>query len=251
MLRTFLEQMSRGVVLKRKIIVNNTRWPLYVTPDAQLKYLSFRKNAFDSDLVNLAERFVKQSSIVWDIGANVGVFTFASASIATQGTVVAVEADIWLASILRKTAALPAYKNSPICIVPAAVSDQSSIQKFLIANRGRAANALASVGGRSQMGGIRETHYTPSLTLDSMLEVFPKPSFIKIDIEGAELLSLKGATNILRKARPLLYIETANKDKEVVELLASYNYLPRTLDGHQLQKPYPYNILFMPREATL
>tara|TARA_Y100000385_G_scaffold291035_1_gene366830 strand:+ start:1969 stop:2724 length:756 start_codon:yes stop_codon:yes gene_type:complete len=251
MLRTILERISRGVVLKRKIIVNKTRCPIYVTPDAQLKYLSLQKNAFDADLINLAEKFVKRSSVVWDIGANVGIFTFASASIATQGTIVAVEADIWLASILRKTARLPAYKNSQICIVPVAVSDQSSIQKFLIATRGRAANALASVGGRSQMGGIRETHYTPSLTLDSLLDVFPVPSFIKIDIEGAELLSLLGATNILSKARPSLYIETANKAEEIIALLASYNYFPQALDGSKIQKPYPYNILFMPQEAML
>lgn len=251
MLRTILERASRGVVLKRKIFVNKNRCPLYITPDAQLKYLSLRKNAFDEDLINLAERFIKSASVVWDIGANVGVFTFASASIATQGTVVAVEADIWLASILHKTARLAAYKNSQICIVPAAVSNESSIQKFLIANRGRAANALATVGGRSQTGGVRETHYTPSLTLDSMLDVFPKPSFIKIDIEGAELLSLLGAAKILQEARPLLYIETADKAEEVIELLASYDYFPKTLDGSQLQKPYPYNMLFVPQEVPL
>ena len=38
----------------------------------------------------------------------------------------------------------------------------------------------------------------------------PKIDFIKIDVEGAELPSLKGAENILRKHKPLLFVEACN-----------------------------------------
>ena len=110
--RTIVERLSRGKVLKRSITVLGKPVPLYVSPDAQLKYLKTGRGAFDHDLISSAERFLAEDSVVWDVGANVGVFTFSSASVAYRGTIVSIEADIWLASILRKSASLDAYKNA-------------------------------------------------------------------------------------------------------------------------------------------
>ena len=103
LLRTITERLTRGMILKRRMIVNGKNCTLLISPDAQLKYLKFGRGAFDQDLIGIAEKYVHSKSNVWDIGANVGVFTFASASIATEGAVLSVEADIWLAGILRKT----------------------------------------------------------------------------------------------------------------------------------------------------
>jgi predicted RNA methylase len=111
-LRPVIEKCVRGLVLKRSICVQQKKVPLYVSPDAQLKYLKLGGQAFDQDLIRIAERFVHSDSIVWDVGANVGVFTFAAATLAQKGTVLAIEADIWLASLLRKTARLPSHQRA-------------------------------------------------------------------------------------------------------------------------------------------
>jgi hypothetical protein len=112
--RKIAEYLSREKVLKRRITVNERKIPLFVSPDAQLKYLKPGSNSFDQDLVGIAEKYLTVNSCVWDIGANVGVFTFAAASVAHQGIVVAIEADIWLANLLRKTAAFHAYAGKHI-----------------------------------------------------------------------------------------------------------------------------------------
>ena len=207
MIRTVLERFSRGVVLKRKFRVGEKQIKLFVSPDAQLKYLKINSSGFDQDLVRVALEHVKPGNIVWDIGANVGTFTFSAASLAQSGAVLAVEADAWLVSLLRRTASLRDYQSADIKILSAAISNENSVSSFMIAARGRASNALSEAGGRSQMGGVRETHYVPTLTLDTLLNSFEEPDFVKIDIEGAELLALQAASKLINDVRPKFYIE--------------------------------------------
>ncbi len=137
--------------------------PLLVSPDAQLKYLKFGFGKFDQDLIEIAENYLQPTSNIWDVGANVGVFTFAASSMTHEGMVVSIEADIWLANILRKTSMLKEYSQNNICVLPVAVSNENSISSFLIAARGRASNALEEAGGRSQTGGVREVQYVPTI----------------------------------------------------------------------------------------
>jgi tRNA G37 N-methylase Trm5 len=52
----------------------------------------------------MVRELVRPGTTVWDIGANVGLFSFAAASLGAQ--VVAVEADIWLANLMQRSAQL-------------------------------------------------------------------------------------------------------------------------------------------------
>jgi predicted RNA methylase len=115
-LRRCVEKLSRGKRFKRYIYVSAARIPIFVSPDAQLKYLKSGASSFDQDLISIAEAFIGDESVVWDIGANVGVFTYAAASLAKRGSVVAVEADIWLADLLGRTKRLSDYRNIDIRI---------------------------------------------------------------------------------------------------------------------------------------
>lgn len=248
-IRRIAELLSRGLVFKRRIKVKNRYIPIYVTPDAQLKYFKFGKNPFDSDLIQIAENFLKKESTVWDIGGNIGVFTFAASEIAVKGKVICVEADIWLASIINRSKRLKHHRNKDISIVPAAISDKNSIAKFLIAERGRASNSMAEAGGRSEMGGTREINYVPTLTLDNLLDTFGKPDFVKIDIEGAELMALKGASNVIQKSRPVFYIEVGKEvSDEVFEIFRMNKYNAYDLNGAAIVKRSFANVFFVPVE---
>lgn len=104
LLRTFLERLSRNRVHKRHLPADFGSAPILTSPDASLR---FWKPRIESDLFDFAREFVKSDSVVWDVGANVGLFTVAAAQRAgASGKVIAVEADIWLAELLRKTATL-------------------------------------------------------------------------------------------------------------------------------------------------
>ena len=231
--------------------VNGVSVPILVSPDAQLKYLRVGGSGFDRDLIEIAEMFLDAKSNVWDIGANVGVFTFAAAAIAAQGSVVSVEADTWLVGLLRKTSQLSNFAKKDIAIIPAAISDKPSIACFLVAQRGRASNALEDAGGSTQMGGTREKQHVATTTLDTMLDIFKTPDFIKIDIEGAELMAIQGADRLVADARPIFYIEVSSKSStEIYERFVAADYSVFDQGKKQVERIQSANSFFVPSEKV-
>ena len=225
MIRQMAERFSRGIVIKRRLPEAVGGMPVYVSPDAQLKYLRVGADAFDAGLLRLAQEHVSHDAVIWDVGANVGVFTFAAAGLAPEGQVFAIEADPWLAALLRRTSALPEYETRRVTVLSVALSDKNGTAEFVIARRGRASNYLSDAGGWSQAGGVRERIRVPTLTIDTLLEQFPRPKFVKIDVEGAEIMVLRGASKLLRDVRPTLYVEVGRENSdEISQILHAFDY---------------------------
>ena len=235
--RNALERLARGRVLKRYISSEYGKLPIYVSPDAQLKYLKLGSNAFDADLVKIADHFINKDHVVWDVGANVGVFSFTCAY-RGAATIIAIEADSWLCSLLRRTSAFKEYQDRDIRVLSLAVANQNGISEFIIAQRGRASNALASAAGRSQMGGAREHSHVPTLTLDTIAETQPKPDFIKIDVEGAELAVFEGAENLMSVHHPTFYAEIGQSlFSACADLVRKKGYTIFGPDGQPTEQP--------------
>ncbi len=213
MFRTLSERVMRNRRVKRRL-ANGVS--IYVSPDSQLKYL---KRTFDTDLTEIVGRFVDRQSVVWDIGANCGVLAFLSAE-ARQ--IVAVEADPFLSHLLQESVYL---SGVPVNIVPAAAFSERSLASFSIAQRGRASNFLSAVGGNDSSGGARGRIMVPTIALDDLLGIFDAPTFVKIDVEGAEVQVLEGARRLLREVRPVFYYEaTANTAHACERILLDAGY---------------------------
>lgn len=172
---------------------------MYVTTEGGLRYLGPLSRT-DPILLGLARRFVNPGDRVWDIGANVGLFAFAAASRARS--VLAVEPDITLARLLRRTATA---QGAPVDVLPLAVSSAMGVERFVIAKRSRSTNHLEGVG-TTMTGGTREEVIVPTVTLDWLATQFPPPDLVKIDIEGAELIALRQGQALLER-RPVLICE--------------------------------------------
>ncbi len=78
-LRKVIERFSRGVVFKRRLPPEFHRFPIYVSPEAGLRYWS-RTSKVDPMLYRMARELVKPSASVWDVGANVGLFSICASS---------------------------------------------------------------------------------------------------------------------------------------------------------------------------
>lgn len=220
MFRALAERFFRNKKIKRRL-PNGVM--IFVSPDSQLKYL---RRSFDIDLASLTDRFVTETSSVWDIGANCGTMSFNAAK-ARQ--IVAVEADPFLVALLQDSVAL---NGIPVQIVAAAAFSHTSLAEFSIARRGRASNYLTSSGGRSQTGGERGRIMVPTLSLDCLLETFGPPTFVKIDVEGAEVDVLKGAVRLLKEARPVMYFEVSDLSlDECARILSEASYRLTKEDG--------------------
>ena len=120
LIRTLAERLSRGVMLRRHLPADVGGRQLFVSPDSQLKYLKPGPAAFDAELLSIARSWVRPESVVWDIGANVGVFAFAAAGLATNGRTLAVEADPWLADMMRRSSALRSNRELRLDVLSAA-----------------------------------------------------------------------------------------------------------------------------------
>ncbi len=226
MIRSLLERWSRGRVVRRRLPAELGGHALFVSPDAALKLWRHDLRQTDPLLLGLAAELVRPGDTVWDIGANVGLFAFAAAFAGGPvGRVIAVEADDWLAGLVRRSArtAPPGYAR--VDVLAAAVADRPGIVELCIAARGRAGNHLSRVEGSTQTGGHRETRNIAAVTLDSLLDAFPPPRLLKIDVEGAEALCLRGAERLLAEVRPLIVCEVAAENEpEVGERLRRHGY---------------------------
>jgi FkbM family methyltransferase len=215
MFRAFLEMLSRNRVLRRRLPPRLGGDAVFVSPDSALEFWKWDLDHGSRDLFAFAEEFVKPGHVVWDVGANVGMFTFASAFRAGQsGQVVALEPDLFLVGLLRRSVASMSTERARTTIIPAAVSDSLGIAELHVARRGRSTNHLASSKGSTQAGGVRETVTVLTVALDWLAERFPRPDVLKIDVEGAEANVLQGAENLISGSKPLILCEVSEANAD-------------------------------------
>jgi FkbM family methyltransferase len=228
-LRRWAELLSRGVVLRRRLPGKFQNLLIYVSPEASLRYWLPNLASVDPMLFDMALELVKAGQVVWDIGANVGLFSFCASALAgPSGSVLAIEPDFWLAHLLTRSArGLSQHRltAAPVSVVCAAVAEHTSVRELQIAERGRAANHLAQIQGSTQSGGSRYSQQTVTVSLDFLLEHFPPPSVLKIDAEAAEIEVLSGSAKLLRTVRPIIWCEVSPENSQAVgDLLRERGY---------------------------
>ena len=99
------------------------------------------------------------------------------------------------------------------------------------------------------MGGVRMRVHVPTLRLDTVLDTMPAPDFVKIDVEGAELLVLDGSAKLISKVRPVFYIEIGSeKFLSAIKLMRSQGYIVLDAAGTEIETPTSSNYFFVPQE---
>jgi len=237
MLRAMAEKATHRLVFSRRLPPAFGDHRIFVSSEGGLKYLLHKLADVDPRLFELADRHVKPGDSVWDIGANLGIFTFAAAVRAGEtGSVLAAEADTWLVGVLRRSAT--GFRAAGcVDVLPAAIAGTTGIAEFVIASRSRATNHLAGYGS-TQTGGARERQLVPCLTLDDLARERGMPDVVKIDVEGAEAEILRAAPAVLAH-RPILILEVTDKNAdEMGELLDRHDYaLSDIATGRSITRP--------------
>lgn len=235
-IRVALERLSRGVVLERRFPRAHGGASIWVSPDVSLRFWKHNVESFDANLVLLARELTRPGDIVWDIGASVGLFALAAAFTAgPEGRVVAVEADPWVADLLGRSARSLPPSYAPIDVIAAAVADQSGEVELTVSSRGRAANHLERLQGSTQSGESRGGIRVPGLTLNELLRKYPAPALLKVDVEGAEELVLRGGDRVLeRRPKVLCEVHATNTDA-VTRRLHDWDY--ELFDADEFARP--------------
>jgi FkbM family methyltransferase len=227
-IRRITEFLSRRIVLNRKLPKRFGSLRLVVSPAASLSYYKMLTAGHWHDLYDFAETYVHPNAVVWDVGANMGIFTFSAAYRAgSGGKVLALEADEWSVGLLRRSVLQNVDHVGTVEILQVAISDSVSLQTFHVPERNRAASHLASAGGAGAeiVGGIREKHLVISVSLDWLAAQHSVPNVLKIDVDGAEMQVLLGGEKLIRAHRPIILLEVYERNADqVTKFLSDLGY---------------------------
>lgn len=204
--------------------------------------LALSADTYEPHLLSWLKEWLQAGDTFWDIGANVGFTSLPAARIVgASGRVVAVEPSPSNLNWLKRHIELNQCKNI-VTVVEAAVCEQNGGSvTFSLLHDGRSpSNSLmfsSSVNGQSPE--VSRQISVPAISLDGLLaEQQRAPKLVKIDVEGAELMVLKGATQLLSSdTAPILLLavhpfwqSTPEDSQEIVNLLKGAGY--RILNRH-------------------
>ena len=149
----------------------------------------------------LVAQFVRPGSVVVDVGANRGVYTyFMSRAVGPRGRVLAYEPQPDLAAYVQAGMA----RAHNVTVRPVALGEQLGTAELTIPSRdGRPEPGWATL--RANVGPGRKA-VVDVTTLDDELPD-DDVSFMKIDVEGFELQVIQGARKLLQRARPVVLLE--------------------------------------------
>ena len=174
--------------------------------------------------MDLFDQILTQQSNVIDVGANIGTHTVYFSSKCNQGTIVAIEPQIYIFEMLATNILVNGcYNTIPI---HAGVSDKA----------GKA--NLTNINPFSEQQKVNYGEYKVQLDSENGLETniivldqfinMPKFNLLKIDVEGLEVSVLNGAKKLIKQHRPFLYLEFNNKDgnDQLLEKIYQLGYIP-------------------------
>lgn len=195
----------------------------------------------------------RPGGVALDIGANVGIYTYA---LARAGAVVhAFEPQLACCDVISAWASASGHAGRIHVHHAGAGTSEGELTLYIPLVRGRQVLTRASFEPcegdciRMQVRVVRIDSRDPGTV-----------SFVKIDVEGHELATLQGAMGILRRDRPTLLIEidrkrhTAASVAQIVKLLAPLGYRCHALVERELRDlsndpwsaPEPvYNFFFL------
>jgi FkbM family methyltransferase len=184
--------------------------------------LKFNAGAYNLDTVlgiyempvqETLAQYLKPGDIFYDIGANVGFFTIVAAKlVGSLGKVYAFEPEAENIATLRHNAQINQFTH--VSAIAKAVSRTTGQAEFLLANYS-GGHTLATVGSRAD---ARDVISIDVVSIDDLLSQneIESPTFVKIDVEGAEIDVLYGMTQTIKEYQPIILYEVDDRNKEIM-----------------------------------
>ncbi len=183
---------------------------------------------------SLLRTMVAPGDVVYDVGANIGLYTRLFSTLGAR-EIVAFEPVAANRRLHRQNMVLGGVEGAR-CL-PWALSDRDEEAEFQVDDMQSTSGTLDRVSGGAAAEGRRNLRLPPKTervacrSLDSLIGAgeIPPPDLMKLDVEGAEALVLRGGLKTLRQHRPRLVIEIhgAGVAREVATLLLDEGFACR------------------------
>jgi FkbM family methyltransferase len=223
-LRAIAARMSRSPTLGRWALraIPDAGWTVRIAPIGPFR-ITLRKHrsywlrhplTHERVMFGALARLVREGDVVWDVGANIGLYTRFMAQAFGAGRVVSFEPMGENRRLLERNVALGRLGDRSI-VLPYALSDaegEADLQVDVVQSGSAALDSVT--GGRASEA---HEHYgiparTERVALrrgDALIASgeAPAPDVVKVDIEGAEAMFLRGLGGVLAERRPRVAIE--------------------------------------------
>ena len=202
----------------------------------------FFRGSYSGDQLTIMERLLDAHGVFIDAGANQGEFSIAAANVVPLGRVIAFEPVAEYRERLFENVRINALLN--VEVIAVALGDEEGSlpiydqpEAFSDGTRHEGLPSLFASEARS-----RPLEMVPIRRLDDVLQELgiARVDVIKLDIEGAEWMALRGAAKTLATSRPVLILELGRETcraggyepEALVEWLASLDYrMEKVVEG--------------------
>ena len=210
----------------KKVMLN--RDGVLLSVPTVLDYMIFVKLDWENEEKQFALKHSMGDGFILDIGSNVGYYTCMLGNEFQNSKVISVEASPSIFDVLKDNCEL--NERSNVILYNRAITDKDGAEINFYSHDSMSTTDKQTLTDwaipENQIGKEK----TKTITIDTLLknENANKIQFCKMDIEGAEVMALKGAQSTLKKKAiqnmMIEYHSYSNRDY-VVNLLKEMNYL--------------------------
>jgi len=197
---------------------------------------------FDRELYDAFSALTLRTPVIWDVGGHIGYHALGFAAGRPAATVLSFEPNPANLARLRTNLQRNADLAARIDVLPMAVADRSGELTLVASDDVDGGDSSCSFLSGSDTPFSDTTYDTFARTTVAVRTIdelayggtHPAPSLIKVDVEGAELMVLRGASRTIGRVGPawLIEVHTIGLMFEIDALLHSAGYRLRLLAEH-------------------
>jgi len=203
---------------------------MLLNPTEHIQQQLFWYGYYEKEVGDLLKKMLRPNDVFIDIGANIGYFSLLAATFSPSVKVISFEPVKDLFKKMTKNISINDSKK--IMAINAAVGEMNEERELYLSapdNLG-----MSSFHQPENYSGRREK--VEVISIDDWFKTsgITKIDLIKLDIEGSELIGLKGMRTVLEEQRPVLIVEINPETLSLFGLkpLDIYNYLSQlNFDG--------------------
>jgi FkbM family methyltransferase len=194
---------------------------MYYEKAQHLNFLFVNKISYEPEIWNNIEGFLNESSLVFDIGGNIGQYAMKfSEKIDNKGRVISFEPDFKNFSFLQFNSAINQCKNLT-CLNIGLGKKQESKTFFRDTETGGRMGSFNEIFVGNKYKGFNDIVEVD--TFQNMVEIFGVPDFVKIDVEGFEYSVLEGVKQFNKETKFLIEVRESTKS-DVYKIMSKNGY---------------------------
>lgn len=203
---------------------------IYFESKGIIEELILKEGSYEGDIITIADYFIEKNSVIIDVGANIGFESLYFARKYPDNLVYSYEPTSIPYKCLSKSKDINGLDN--LKIFKLGVGEKSGKATIHSATMDTYNKGLASIDTNFDLDDTFSKESIDIITLDDHVKEDMRVSFIKIDVQGYEMKVLQGATNLIKKDRPVIifehveryYSKPLEERKKMEALFSSNNY---------------------------